>query len=216
MSTDLKDNSNTRKGEKPGLIKTQTVIIIAFIVYAIGFISGVAFTVYKQYTLAVNDQKIEPRQAAAENDQHGQDFQEMERMLEKEAEKSPNSAEVWTQLGNLYFDHNEFQMAIQAYSKSIELEPDNPDVLTDLGVMYRRNKQPEKAIEAFNRAMGADPKHIVSQFNKGIVLLHDLDDIEAAIAVWENLLKTNPLAKAPNGKTVEEMVNYYKNQLKKK
>ena len=206
MISDLKDTNThdkTRKGS--GSIKTQTAIIIVCITFVFGFLSGVAFTIYK----------TDKRPALTENDGSGQEFQEMEKVLKEEAEKNSKSAEVWTRLGNFYFDHNQFNKAIQVYLKSVEFEPDNANVLTDLGVMYRRNKQPEKAIEAFNRAMKADPKHVTSQYNKGVVLLHDLNDPEGAIKVWENLLKINPLATAPNGKSLDELVDFYKKQLKK-
>ncbi len=205
MSQDLKNTkpqNETRKGT--GFIKTQTTIIIVCITFVFGFISGVAFTIYKTDT----------RPAAAENDAHERDFQEMEKTLKGAVEKNSKTAESWTQLGNFYFDHNQFEKAIQAYVKSVELEPANSNVLTDLGVMYRRNKQPEKAVEAFNTAMKADPKHETSQYNKGIVLLHDLNDPTGAINAWENLLKTNPLATGPNGKSVDEMVSFTKNKLK--
>ncbi len=71
------------------------------------------------------------------------------------------------QLGNAYFDADQFQKAIAAYEKSLAIDPGNPNVWTDLGVMYRRNKQPRKAVEAFSKAMAADPKHEVSRMNKG-------------------------------------------------
>ena len=80
------------------------------------------------------------------------------------------------------------------------LVPNDPNVLTDLGVMYRRNKQPEKAIEAFDKAISADPSHEKSRFNKGIVLMHDLNDIDGAARAWEGLVEINPNAMAPGGK----------------
>ncbi|MDZ7596959.1 MAG: tetratricopeptide repeat protein [Desulfobacterales bacterium] len=99
----------------------------------------------------------------------------MFQVLEAEAAANPQNAEAWVQLGNAYFDADQYQKAIDAYEKSLVIDPGNPNVLTDLGVMYRRNKQPEKAVEMFSRAMAADPRHEVSRMNKGIVLLYDLE-----------------------------------------
>jgi tetratricopeptide (TPR) repeat protein len=93
----------------------------------------------------------------------------------------------WTQLGNTYFDSDLYEKSIEAYRKSLSLEPNNPDVWTDLGIMYRLSGHPVKAIEAFDRAMVIDPKHENSRFNKGVVLLNDLEDEVSASREWEDL-----------------------------
>ena len=89
-------------------------------------------------------------------------------------------------------------------------EKEAGDVLSDLGVMYRRNRQPEKAIEAFDRALAVNPNHQTSRYNKGVVMMHDLEDRQGALAAWEELVTLNPQAKAPNGKLVSEMLQQIK------
>jgi len=76
--------------------------------------------------------------------------------------------------------------------------------------MYRKNGQPKKAIEAFETAMKIDPSHEVSLFNKGVVLMHDLDDRPGAIQAWEELLKLNPFAKTPDGQLIAGIIKNYK------
>ena len=49
-----------------------------------------------------------------------------------------------------------------------------------------------------------------ARFNKGIVLLHDLKDKEGAVAAWEGLLEINPVAVAPNGQSVDELIQQYR------
>ena len=92
----------------------------------------------------------------------------------------------------------------------MSLQPNNADVLTDLGVMYRRNEQPEKAVEAFDKAIQVNPRHEVSRFNKGIVLMHDLRDSRGALEAWDELVKMNPMAKAPNGLLIKDMIEKLK------
>jgi hypothetical protein len=48
--------------------------------------------------------------------------------------------------------------------------------------------------------------------NKGIVLLHDLKDTDGAIEAWEGLLEINPVAMAPTGRSVDEMIQQMKKQ----
>jgi cytochrome c-type biogenesis protein CcmH/NrfG len=130
--------------------------------------------------------------------------------LEGETLKNPQQADGWTQLGNAYYDNDQYQQAIFAYEKSLSIEPENTNVITDLGTMYRRNKEPEKAVEMFNRTIALDPKHEIARMNKGIVLLHDLNDEQGAVQAWEDLLEINPIAVFGNGQSVDEVVQHYK------
>ena len=132
--------------------------------------------------------------------------------LERQTKANPNNTQAWTELGNAYFDSGQYEASISAYRKSLELDPSNPNVWTDMGVMYRRSGKPEEAIKAFDQAIAADPKHEVSRMNKGIVLLHDLNDFDGAIRAWEGLLEVNPLAMAPNGVSIDQMVVQLKKQ----
>ena len=85
-------------------------------------------------------------------------------------------------------------------------------MITDLGVMYRRYDQPRKAIEAFDKAILIDPSFETARFNKGIVLLHDLNDIAGGIKAWEAIVEQNPMAMAPSGESVDALVQRMKNQ----
>ena len=74
---------------------------------------------------------------------------------------------------------------------------------------------PKEAVASFDRAIAVDPKHETARFNKGIVLLHDLKDEKGAIAAWRGLLEINPLAMAPNGQTVDELIRHFESSQKK-
>jgi cytochrome c-type biogenesis protein CcmH/NrfG len=189
-------------------VQQSTLIGVAVLCIAVGFLGGVVFSIYKSIGVA-------PVAAptAAQPD-IGDRAQELDR-LTKETAQNPGNGTAWTQLGNLYFDTNMPEKAIWAYQKSLEIDPANPNVWTDLGVMYRRSDRPQEAIKAFDEAIRLDPKHEPSRFNKGIVQLHDLNDPSAGIKTWEELLAINPLAMAPNGKSVDELVVIYKKNIQK-
>ena len=109
--------------------------------------------------------------------------------LNRVLEQNPNNVAVLVQLGNTYFDANQYLESIAAYEKALALKPGNPDVLTDLGVMYRRNGQPNEAVKRFQEAMMASPTHLQSRFNLGIVLHFDLNDSVGARQALEDFLR---------------------------
>ncbi len=179
-----------------------------------GFMLGAVYTSFKlakEGPSATSKPSGMPSAAQGNAGQSGVDQAVVEagsRILELEAflKDNPDNAKAWTQLGNLFFDTNRFKDAIEAYERSLELAPGNPNVLTDLGVMYRRSGDFKQAVSAFDRAIAADPTHETARFNKGIVLMHDLGDLPAAVEAWEGLLEINPMAQAPNGQLVNTLV----------
>lgn len=190
-------------------VKKGTMLIVAFISLVVGFIGGVVFGIYKSST----DESLQiaaPKQQKLKDESPNAEQTGMILTLEKETSLNPENEEAWIQLGNLYFDINEAEKAINAYSKSLRLNPNNANVMTDMGVMYRRSGQPLKAIEAFDKAVIIDPRHEIARFNKGIVYMHDLNDHIAAIQAWEELISINPQAKAPNGQLIKVMVEKLK------
>ena len=202
-------------------VKKETVIWVAVIAMVLGFVLGVVVTVYKSkggLPVASAPQTMPPPSTPVPQtaEKPGPSVETATRIfeLEKQAAQDPKNAETWFQLGNLYFDTDNFQKAIDAYQKSLALKPDNADVWTDMGVMYRRSGNPAEAIKAFDKAIAIDPGHEVSRFNKGIVLMHDMNDIAGAVQAWEELIAVNPAAKTPGGQPLAEMVARFKGRQK--
>jgi len=186
-------------------VKKETMLVVALVAMVVGFLGGVFYSAMKSGPSgSVQTASAPPQQ----QQQPGMSNEQARTILqlEQEVAVNPTNLDAWTQLGHVYFDTNNPAKAIRAYEKSLELSPNNPNVLTDLGVMYRRNGQPDKALEAFDRAMTIDPKHEQSRFNKGIVLRYDMNDREGAVQAWEELIKINPNAQAPNGMPVSEAI----------
>jgi cytochrome c-type biogenesis protein CcmH/NrfG len=182
--------------------------MVSLLALAVGFFGGVVFTVFK------SDSKAPVASAPAQMGAPAPAPGDSDRVaaLERQTQADPGNVNAWTQLGNAYFDAQQYEKAISAYRKSLELNPNNANVWTDLGVMYRRAGNPEEAIKAFDQAIAVDPKHEVSRMNKGIVMLHDLNDFDGAIQAWEGLLEVNPVALAPNGVSIDQMVTELKKQ----
>ena len=197
--------AKTTQPELKHYMRKETALLIALLALAAGFFGGVFFGVYKSGPSSV---KGMPAAAPAAQ----KEAQDQIAPLEKETQQSPSNVTAWIELGNAYFDTDQYKKAIQAYSKALELKPDNADVWTDLGVMYRKDGRPQEAIKAFDQAIAVNPKHEVSRLNKGIVLFHDLKDTPGALQAWEGLLEINPMAMAPGGMSVDQMVQSLKKQ----
>jgi len=200
-----------KEASETGMMKNSTALLISLIALGVGFLGGVALSAYKSGSgVAVPGPVSSPQQQTSQKQPITEEQAKQILALEKETASNPENAEAWIQLGNLYFDTDNYPSAIRSYEKSLALKPDNANVLTDLGVMYRRSGQPKKAVEAFDKAIQIDPAHEVSRFNKGIVLLHDLNDKEGALHTWEELVKMNPAATTPGGQPLKELIKRFK------
>lgn len=203
-----KDSSGTKK-----LIKFEFAILATFIALVVGFVGGIVFSAFKMESSQVGssvmvsseESQVLGEMTAAQADEVA--------AIEKSASQSPENAAEWITLGNVCFDYGLTEKAIHAYETALKYQPDNADVWTDLGVMYRRNGEPEKAVKSFEKAQAVSPGHEMSLFNKGIVLMHDLNDMPGAMAAWEELLKINPAATVPNGMSIKELVEKMKAQM---
>jgi cytochrome c-type biogenesis protein CcmH/NrfG len=112
--------------------------------------------------------------------------------LQSVVARDPKNVQAWVQLGNAYFDTGQPQKSVEAYDRALELRPNDPDVLTDQGVMYRALGRYDKAIANFEKANRANPSHVQSLFNLGIVYSSDLKQNDKAIAAWNKVLQVAP------------------------
>lgn len=192
-------------------VRKETLYLISLLALAVGFFGGVVFGVFRSDSPLPGQSSSQEQFSAVQ--QPNIDLSNMIAALEKEVASNPNNVNAWIELGNNYFDTNQYEDSIRAYRRALGLQPNNANVWTDMGVMYRRSGKPQEAIKAFDKAIEADSKHEVSRFNKGIVLLHDLKDEQGAIRAWEDLMKVNPFAMAPNGQSVDQMVTQMKKQV---
>ena len=197
------------KNDTAQFVRKETFWLGTLLALAVGFFGGVMFAVLKSDSGAVPGT---PQARAPQAQVATPARPNMIAPLEDETALNPQNTKAWIQLGNEYFDASEHDKAIWAYRKALELDANNANVWTDLAIMYRRSNQPKEALQAFDKAIEVDPKHEPSRLNKGIVLLHDMQDFDGAIAIWEELLAVNPIAMAPTGRSVDEMVQSMKKQ----
>jgi len=178
-------------------MKKETAILAILVALIVGFIAGALS--YWRYSAGLRtaerpatvQQPQMPPQAASQGPPPAEVAAKVE-ALKDIVKKDPKNVAAWMELGNLYFDTNRPNEAIDAYTRYLAIKPDNADIRTDLGIMYRNIGQPDKAIEEFRKAAQIDPNHVNSRYNLGIVLLHDKGDIQGAVKAWEDYLKVDP------------------------
>lgn len=182
-------------------MKKETVILIVVIAFLAGFITGATVAILKgKKGVEISALQQRPQMAPPSGPPGPSPVEVASKIktLKEIIQKDPKNLPAWVELGNLYFDSDQPKEAIEAYSKYLAVKPGNPDVRTDMGIMYRRLGDFDRAIEEFRKAAQSDPKHINSRYNIGIVLLHDKQDIKAAIKAWEEYLRVDPGSERAN------------------
>lgn len=148
--------------------------------------------------------------AGPEKEAEMSEFAVQEKSLRQVAADNPGDHKAWARLGHLYFDFDVYPKAIDAYKKALDLKPDDADILTDLGTMFRYNGDPQKAVDSFDRAMTAVPGHQPAMFSKGVVLMYDLKNKQAALQIWEKLLEINPVFMADDSLSLDQLIQHHR------
>ena len=180
-------------------MKKETVILMVVIAFLVGFVAGATVAILRGTKGAEKAAVVQKPQmappgvpASAPPVRDPMELASQIQTLKEIVKKDPKNLPAWVELGNLYFDSNRVEEAIEAYRQYLAIKPDNPDVRTDMGIMYRRLGQFDRALEEFRKAAQSDPKHANSRYNIGVVLLHDKQDIKGATTAWEEYLKVDP------------------------
>lgn len=112
--------------------------------------------------------------------------------LEAAAAKNASDSQSRVQLGNMFFDAEQYTQAISWYEQALKIDPADPNVSTDLGVAYYYTNQPDKALTQFEHSLKVDPKHIKTLLNVGIVRAFGKQDLPGAARAWQQVVDLSP------------------------
>src|ERR1700739_4277305 len=104
----------------------------------------------------------------------------------------PNNPTLLYQIGNLYYDAQQYPDAVKYYEIALRINPKETNVRTALGSAYHLMGQPDQAIKEYDEVLKVDSKHANALFNEGMVKWQDKMDAGGAIAAWKRLLESNP------------------------
>lgn len=127
--------------------------------------------------------------------------------LQKRAATKEATADTWKELGNIYFDSDQAELAIKAYEHALALRPDDTDVLNDQGAMYRQTGDFQRAVGNFERAYSIDPKDLESLYNSSYVYAFDLYNIPKALLLWRRYLELE--SKSETARQVQTFIEQY-------
>lgn len=112
--------------------------------------------------------------------------------LEEAAGKNPSDVQSRVQLGNIFFDAEQYPQAITWYEQAVKINPSDTNVSTDLGVAYYYVNQPDRALAQFEQSLKLDPKHVKTLLNVGIVRAFGKQDLAGAGRAWQQVVDLAP------------------------
>jgi len=99
---------------------------------------------------------------------------------------------VLAELGNIYYDAQQYPMAVDYYSRALKAKPADAAVRTDMATAYWYMGQADRAIAEFDKVLLYAPDNPNTLFNRGLVKWRAKKDAAGALADWERLLATDP------------------------
>jgi tetratricopeptide (TPR) repeat protein len=104
----------------------------------------------------------------------------------------PKNLELLTGIGNLYYDAQQYPLAVDYYVRELQVKPSDAAVRTDMATAYWYMGNADTALAEFNKALAYAPTNPNTLFNLGLVKWQGKHDSAGAIADWKKLLATNP------------------------
>jgi tetratricopeptide (TPR) repeat protein len=122
-----------------------------------------------------------------------------------------SNPDLLTSIGNLYYDAQQYSIAVDYYGRALKARPGDAAVRTDMGTAYWFMGNADTAIAEFNKALTYTPNNANTLFNLGLVKWKGKMDPAGAIADWEKLLTANPNYEGKD--KVEQMMTEAKKQV---
>jgi cytochrome c-type biogenesis protein CcmH/NrfG len=98
-------------------------------------------------------------------------------------ERQPENLDALRVLGNIAFDRNEPERAMEYYRRYLKVKPDDLSVQTDLGTMLLSSQQVAAALKAYQDVLIVDPTFFQAQFNLAIAYRAAGDEAKALAAL---------------------------------
>ncbi len=125
--------------------------------------------------------------------------------LKQSLDRDPENPEILMDIGNAYYDREDWDDAIKSYEKARRKVPKNPNLLSDLGAAYRNRGEFDTAVAFFQKAREANPEHWESLLNWLLVEAYDRRDPRAAQPLMDEVKKRYP--EIPQLNKIQEQIS---------
>jgi tetratricopeptide (TPR) repeat protein len=104
---------------------------------------------------------------------------------------APLSYRVYNNLGDVYANEGQYDLAIQNFTRSLELKPDYADAVHNLGFTYMQKGDVNKARYYLQKSFEMNPRLYQSLFKLGYIELQ-LGNLQGAKYYFQKTLELNP------------------------
>lgn len=124
--------------------------------------------------------------------------------LVEKLKTDPKNISLMIQIAAIYKSSHQFKEAADYYGRALKIDPKNVSARTEMASCLYYNGDVDGAISELKQSLKYSPKDANSLFNLGLITWKGKNDAAGAIAIWQELLKTNPdLDRKP---IVEQMI----------
>ncbi len=154
-----------------------------------------------------------PARAAGMGDHPMPSLDDMKKMADTKAaplleqlKSDPNNAPLLIQVAKIYEATHQFKDAASYFSKSLEVNPKDVVTRTEMASCLYYDGDSDGAIAQLQRALQDQPKDADALFNMGVIKWQAKNDGPGAIAIWRQLLKTNPKLESVKKDQVQKLI----------
>lgn len=91
--------------------------------------------------------------------------QHLKKNIKKQVKLNPKDSNAYVDLGNYFFDNNNFKKAYTHYQKAINLDPKNDRAYANLSMYYVNDQKYDFAIENARKALDLNPNNAFAYFS---------------------------------------------------
>ena len=137
------------------------------------------------------DSSTRKRLAVALAVQERGDFLRAESIFKGMLDAHPNHPEIYTLLGNLYWQAGKIRVAATMYESALQLAPDLVDAVANLGAILWILGEQDEAIACYKRATEINRGNADAYYNLGGAY-HQLGDGDEAVSAFKEAIRLRP------------------------
>ncbi|WP_237055249.1 tetratricopeptide repeat protein [Microbulbifer sediminum] len=123
---------------------------------------------------------------------HAGEYQQAISLLNDVVEREQRLPAPYVNLGIAYYKSGDQKHAEESFLKALEIDPVHPTANNELAVLYRKQGRFEEARKIYTDAISSNPEYSPLVKNLGILCDLYLQDLQCALAQFDQYLKLNP------------------------